>query len=209
MQGQLLSHSTTDPSVFHCQFQTLPANSGTPMNSGTNSSPAAVPTSPAVDVRVSSADSRILTSAEMATLRDSLHWEPESVSFHNGETAVSYLADSQGQRLGSIRVQWTRTVALKGTRSQPPDPPVGSFTLEIENGTSCGFLAQAELDGPKGSVIVSSVDVDSWVGLHQPGSGETIRVQGDAVLPNPNPSIVLRPLAVGSALSACMTPKNP
>jgi hypothetical protein len=206
MQGRLLSHSTTDLSVFHCQLQTLLPNS---VSTGTNASPPVVPAAPVVDVRVTSADSRILTSAEMAALRDSLHWEPESVPLRNGGTAVSNLLDNQGHTLGSIRVQWTKTVASKGTRSQPADPPVGSFSLEIENGTSCGFLAQAELEGPKGSVIVSSVDIDSWVGLHQPGSGETIRVGGDAVLPNPNLTIVLRPLAVGSALSACLTPKRP
>ena len=209
MQGRLLSHSTTNLAVFHCQLQTLAANSAPPVSTVSRANSQTVPASPAVEVRVSSADSRILTSAEMATLRDSLHWEPDSVPLHHGETAVSYLLDNQGHRLGSIRVQWTRTVATKGTRSQPADPPVGFFILEIENGTSCGFLGQAELDGPKGSVIVSSVDIDSWVGLHQPGSGETIRVEGDAVLPSPNPPIVLRPLAVGSALSACMTPKNP
>lgn len=122
---------------------------------------------------------------------------------------MSYLVDKEGQKLGSIRVQWTKTVVPKGTSSLPGGPAVGSFTLQIENGTSCGFLGQAELDDPKGFVVVSSLDLDSWVGLDQPGSGQTIRVEGDAGLPNPNPRIVLKPLAAGSALSACMTPKNP
>jgi hypothetical protein len=122
---------------------------------------------------------------------------------------VSYLVDREGHKLGSISVKWTKTVVPKATSSQPAGPPVGSFTLQIQNGTSCGFLGQAELDDRKGSVVVSSLELDSWVGLHQPGSGESIRVEGDAELPSPNPTIVLKPLEVSSALSACMTPKNP
>jgi hypothetical protein len=208
MQGQLLSHSMTDPAIFQCQLQSPVPDVSSPMRAASSSSSQPPPGSPDVDVRFSSADSRLLTEAEMAALRDSLHWEPESVPVRYGGTAVSYLVDNQGHRLGSIQVQWTRTAAPKGTRSEPTGPAVGSFTVVMENGTSCGFLGQAELDGPKGAVIVSSVDLDSWVGLGQPGSGQTIRVEGNADLPSPNPATVLKPLAVSSALSACMTPKN-
>jgi hypothetical protein len=209
MQGQLLSHSTTEPAVFQCRLQSSIPGASPPLSTASNSSPRPVPESSGVDVRFGSADSRLLTESEMAALRDSLHWEPESAPLRYGGTAASYLLDNQGHRLGSIRVQWTKTAAPKGTRSEPAGPAVGSFTVQMENGTSCGFLGQAELDGPKGVVIVSSVDLDLWVGLGQPGSGQTIRVEGDADLPNPNPSIVLKPLAVSSALSACTTPKNP
>jgi hypothetical protein len=209
MQGLLLSHSTNDSADIQCQLQSSLPDANAHMTDAGNASSLAGPGSPVVDVRVSSAYTRILTSGEMAALRDSLHWEPESAVLRVGGTAESNLVDNAGRKLGSIRAQWTRTVAPKGTRSEPAGPVVGSFTFEMENGTSCGFLGQAELDGPKGSVILGSVELDSWVGLHQPGPGETIRVEGDAVLPSPNPSVVLRPLVVSSALSACVTPRNP
>jgi hypothetical protein len=208
-QGQLLSHSTTDTAVFHCQLQSPLPYTDPPVKNASTSSLQTVPAPPVVDVRVSPADSRLLTEAEMAVLRDSLRWEPESAPLRYGGTAASYLVDNQGRKLGSIQVHWTKTVAPKGTRSEPGGPAVGSFIVQMENGTSCGFLGQAELDGPKGLIILSSFDLDSWVGLGQPGSGQTIRVEGDADLPNPNLSIVLKPLEVSSALSACTTPKNP
>jgi hypothetical protein len=209
MQGRLLSHSTTDSADIQCQLQSPHLDSNASMANASNASSLPGPGSPVVDVRVSSAYTRILTSGEMAALRDSLHWEPESAILRNGGTAESNLVDNAGRKLGSIRVQWIKTVAPKGTRSEPAGPVVGSFTVEMMNGTSCGFLGQAELDGPKGSIILGSVELDSWVGLHQPGPGETIRVDGDVVLPSPNPSILLRPLVVSSALSACVTPRNP
>jgi len=209
MQGRLLSHSNTDFATLGCQLQSPLHDSSASMNDSSNADSQTVPGSPVVDVRVSSTYTRMLTLSEMAALRDSLHWEPESASLHHGGTAESFLVDNAGRRLGAIRVQWTKTVAPKGTRSEPAGPAVGSFTFEMQNGTSCGFLGQAELDTPKGSVILGSVELDSWVGLHQPGPGETIRVEGDADLPNPIPSIILKPLAVSSALSACTTSKNP
>lgn len=162
------------------------------------------PTSKSPDVRFTKADSRLLNDEEMATLRDSLRWEPDSVPVLPGGTAVSTLLDDQGRKLGAIRVHWTKTEGSKDA-----GPPVASFAVELENDSSCGFLAQAELDGPKGVVIVSSVDVDSWIGLHQPGPGETFRAEGDADLPSQNTKIELKPLAVSFALSACTTPKNP
>ena len=167
------------------------------------------PSSKTADVRFTKADSRMLSDAEMAALRDSLRWDPELVPLPPGGTAVSNLLDDQGRKLGAIRVQWIKTVAPKGAHPEPAEPPVGSFAVELENDSSCGFLAQAELDGPKESVIVSSVELDSWIGLHQPGSGQTYRVEGDAELPNENRKIVLKPLTVSSTLSACTTPKNP
>jgi hypothetical protein len=209
MQGRLLSHSNTDFATLRCQLQSPLHDSNASMTDSSNADSQTVPGSPVVDVRISSTYTRILTLGEMAALRDSLHWEPESAPLHHGGTAESFLVDNAGRRLGAIRVQWTKTVAPKGTRSEPAGPAVGSFTFEMQNGTSCGFLGQAELDTPKGSVILGSVELDSWVGLHQPGPGETIRVEGDEVLPSPNPSIVLRPLVVSSALSACVTPRNP
>jgi hypothetical protein len=162
-----------------------------------------------VDVRYSAGDSRPLTGAEMAALRDSLHWEPEAARLPTGGTAVSYLIDKDGRRLGSIQVQWTRTVVPKGLPFQPGGPPVGSFTVQLENGTSCGFLGEAELYDTKGTIIASSFELDSWVGLGQPRAGQSIRVEGEADLPSANPTILLKPLEVGSTLSACLTPKNP
>jgi TPR repeat protein len=186
------------------QTQNAPATT-----SGNRPSPAPASTSSSVvDVRYSAGDSRPLSGAEMATLRDSLHWDPEMARLSSGGTAVSYLVDKEGRRLGSIQVQWTRTVVTKGTPSQPAGPPVGSFTVQLENGTSCGFLGEAELDDPKGVAILSSFELDSWVGLGQPRAGQTVRVEGEADLPSANPAILLKPLEVGSTLSACLTPKN-
>jgi hypothetical protein len=178
--------------------------------SGDRRSPAPASTSSSVvDVRYSARDSRPLSSAEMEALRDSLHWEPEMARLPSGGTAISYLVDKEGRRLGSIQIQWTRTVVPKGTPSQPAGPPVGSFTVQLENGTSCGFLGEAELDDPKGVAILSSFELDSWVGLGQPRAGQTVRVEGEADLPSANPTILLKPLEVSSTLSACLTPKNP
>lgn len=178
--------------------------------SGDRRSPAPASASSAVaDVRYSAGDSRPLTGAEMAALRDSLHWEPEVARLPNGGTAVSYLVDRDGRRLGSIQVQWTKTVAPKSTPSQASEPPVGSFTVQLENGTSCGFLGEAELNDSKGMVILSSFELDSWVGLGQPRAGQTVRVEGETDLPSANPTILLKPLEVSSTLSACLTPKNP
>jgi hypothetical protein len=178
--------------------------------SGIRRSPApASASSSVVDVRYFAGDSRPLTGAEMATLRDSLHWEPEVARLPNGGTTVSYLVDKDGRKLGSIQVQWTKTVIPKGTPSQPGGPPVGSFTVQLENGTSCGFLGEAELDDPKGVAILSSFELDSWVGLGQPRAGQTVRVEGEAELPSANPTIFLKPLEVSSTLSACLTQKNP
>ncbi len=178
--------------------------------SGNRPSSAAPPASSSlVDVRYSGADSRPLSGAEMAALRDSLHWDPEVARLPNGGTAISYLVDKEGRRLGSIQVQWAKTVVPKGTPSQPGEPPVGSFAVQLENGTSCGFLGEAELDDSKGIVILSSFELDSWVGLGQPRAGQTIRVEGEADLPSANPTILLKPLEVSSTLSACLTPKNP
>lgn len=160
-------------------------------------------------MRFTSADSRLLTEAEMATLRDSLRWQPETARLRYGGTAVSYLIDREGHKLGSIQFEWTKTAVPKGSPSQAEGLPAGSFTVEIENGSSCGFLAQAEVDDSKGTVVVSSFDLDSWIGLRQPEPGKTIRVEGDADLPGPNPSLLLKPLAVSSTLSACSTPKKP
>jgi hypothetical protein len=181
----------------------IPASGNRPSSARSSAS------SSVVDVRYSGADSRPLTGAEMAALRDSLHWEPEVARLPNGGTAVSYLVDKDGRRLGSIQVQWTRTVVPKGTPSQPGEPPVGSFTVQLENDTSCGFLGEAELDDPKGIVLLSSFELDSWVGLGQPRAGQTIRVEGEADLPGANPTILLKPLEVSSTLSACLTPKSP
>lgn len=209
MHGQPFFHATSDSAVFLCHLQSPPPNASPSTSTARKSSSPPVPGPSRVDVRINSADSRLLTEAEMAALRDSLRWKPESAPLPHGGTAVSYLVDEEGHRLGSIRVQWTKTVVPKLTPSQPGGSAVGSFTLQMENGTSCGFLGQAELDDAQGVVVVSSIDLDSWVGLHQPGSGQTIQVEGDAELPKPNPSIVLKPLEVSSTLSACMTPKNP
>jgi hypothetical protein len=165
--------------------------------------------SPVEDVRYSTEDSRPLNGAEMAALRDSLHWEPESVPLTYGGSAVSNLLDKVGRRLGSIRVQWTKTVVPESANTAPAGPAVGYFTVKMENATSCGFLGEAELQDSKGHVVVSGFDLDTWVGLGQPGSGQTIEVEGDAELPNPNVELVLKPIAVSSTLSACTTPKTP
>ncbi len=171
--------------------------------------PASQSSAKIVDVRFTKAASRILTDNEMAALRDSLRWEPELVQIPNKGVAVSHLMDKDGRNLGSIQIQWTRTVVSKDSDSGARDSAVGSFTLQMENATSCGFLGQAELVDKKGDVIVASLDLDSWVGLHQPAPGETIRVEGEASLPIRTPALTLKPVEVGSTLSACTTPQNP
>jgi hypothetical protein len=193
MQGQLLSHSNSEPTAIRCQL-----DSG---RDAVEHNSQSVSGASSVDVRFSSADSRLLTDSEMAALRDSLHWEPESAQVTRGGTAVSNLLDREGHKLGSIGVQWTKTVAPKG------GPAVESFILQIENQSSCGFLAEAEFDDHKGDVVVSNLELDSLVGLHQPASGQITRVEGEAELPNP--IIVLKPIAVSSTLSACTTPLKP
>src|ERR1019366_8895945 len=62
---------------------------------GRNSNTKAVVGSSDIDVRFTSADSRLLTESEMVVLRDSLRWKPETVPLSRGGTAASYLVDDK------------------------------------------------------------------------------------------------------------------
>lgn len=162
-----------------------------------------------IDVRFQTADSRPLTDAEMRDLRNSLRWEPDSVTLAPGGTARTNLVDDNGRRLGSVLVRWDKTTTPKATQSQSSTQTRGYFTIEIENGTSCVFNSSAELDDSQGLIAVSGVIWGGWLTLHQPERGQTSQARGDTALTQAYPSLILKPLTANSTLSACMTPKNP
>jgi hypothetical protein len=160
-----------------------------------------------IDVRNLVVDSRPLTDAEMRDLRNSLRWEPETVSLSAGGAARSNLVDDKGRRLGAVLVRWDKPATPR--TAQVPGAPRGHFTIQVENGTSCVFQSSAEIDDSQGFVVVSGATWSGWLTLHQPERGQTSQAQGDAALSQAYPSLALKPLTAYSTLSACMTAKNP
>lgn len=171
-----------------------------------SAAPASSPDSSQVDVRFRQVDSRPLTDAEMSALRNSLHWQPETAPLPRGGTARSNLMDDKGNTLGSILIRWDAPAASTTRRT---GNAVQHFTVQLENSTSCAFLASAELDDGQGFVVVGDTTWASWLTLHQPERGQTTQAHGSASFTQPYPSLVFKPLTAYSTLSACMTPKNP
>lgn len=98
-----------------------------------------------IDVRYTTVDSRPLTDAEMSTLRNSLRRQPETATLTRGETAQSNLVDDKNQVLGSVLIRWEASSQAQ-SQSQGRAPAKQSFTIQVENHTSCAFLSSAELD---------------------------------------------------------------
>lgn len=157
-----------------------------------------------VDIRYFPGDSRAVTDLEMRGIRNSLRWDPESVVLMQGGTARSNLVDSKGQKMGSVLVRWDKTT----TNKTHPDQWRGHFSVQIENGTSCGFTSSAELDDSQGFVVVTGATWSAWMTQHQPSGGQTSVAQGDAVMAQSSPSLALKPLTAYSTLSGCTTPQN-
>ena len=203
--------------IAHCRARVGRSNT-TSTNAGEgdqSSQPRDVQSAPSpqlpaqIDLRYLRVDSRPLTDAEMRDLRNSLHWEAESVPLTLGGAARSNLVDDKGRRFGSILVRWDRTTTPKATPSKAPGEIRGYFTVQIENGTSCALQSSAEFDDNQGFIVVSGVTWGGWLTLHQPERGQTSQVQGSTAMNQAYASLVLKPLTAYSTLSACMTPKNP
>jgi len=169
--------------------------------SGTPSTTPSTPQAPTpVDVRYfPNSDSRPLTDAEMRSLQNSLRWDPESAPLTQGGTARSNLVDDKGRTLGSVLVRWER---------RAPGATQATFTVQIQNGTSCFFHSSAELDDAQGFIVIGGPVWAGWLTLSQPTAGETKQAQGRAALSGNVQSLSLKPATAYSTLSGCMTPKN-
>lgn len=177
-----------------------PAAEPMPAAATSNSAQPSAPAAPTpVDVRFfPNSDSRPLTDAEMRDLQNSLRWDPESAPLTQGGTARSNLVDDKGRTLGSVLVRWER---------RAPGSTQATFTIQLQNGTSCFFHSSAELDDAQGFIVVGGPVWAGWLTLNQPSAGETKQAQGRASV-NGSQSLSLKPATAYSTLSGCMTPKS-
>jgi len=161
-----------------------------------------------IDIRYFTGASRAVTDVEMREIRNSLRWDPESVTLMQGGTARSNLIDGKGGKIGSVLIRWDKTAPVPDKDSTHPDQWNGHFSIQIENGTSCRFTSSAELDDSQGFVVVTGATWNGWMTQHQPEAGQTSRTSGDAAWTQNYPALALKPLTAYSTLSECTTPRK-